>query len=259
MCCTVQSNFCTEAPIALVVHPLLLGEAETDTSFLVWGLTPGTRRTIPITAYLILGGAHPVVVDAGKRTPSGRLESGFHVFTRTPAQQLRAQLGAHGLEPEDVGTLVLTHLHSDHTGDLSAFTRSRIVLQRRELQYAAAPYHPVGMFDRSDVSALVGALFERIDFVEGDQQIAPGVRVSWTGGHSPGHQQVEVSLGSGLAIIIGDTAYLEDPGVSQQVPPGYVTSVEETMRALGRIRRDADHVLPMHDPAVHERYPDGVR
>lgn len=84
---------------------------------------------------------------AANRTPAGgRIETGFHVFPRTPEQPLRSQLGVHGPEPEDVGTLVITHLHSDHTGNVSAFTRSRIVLPRREPQYAAAPYHPVRIF-----------------------------------------------------------------------------------------------------------------
>jgi N-acyl homoserine lactone hydrolase len=243
----------------VVIHPLLLGQAETDTSFVVWGLTPGTRITIPVTAYLILGEGGPVLVDAGKRVEGGRVARGFHVFTRAPEHALEAQLAAHGLEPADIAALVLTHLHSDHTGAVAELPNARIVVQRRELQYAAAPYFPTGMFDRADIGALAGPLFDRLDLIEGEEEIAPGVRARWTGGHSPGHQQIEVALDSGLAIITGDTAYLADPSVTRQIPPGYVTSIEETMRALRDIRRRAGHVLPMHDPAVYERYPEGVR
>jgi len=242
----------------VVVHPLRLGEAETDASFLVWGMTPGVRRTIPISAYLILGAGEPLLVDAGKRVEGGRVERGMHVFTRVREHALAVQLAPHGLAPDDIGTLVLTHLHADHTGDIAAVPNARIVVQRRELQYAAAPYFPAGMFDRADIGALAGPLFDRLDLIEGEEELAPGVRARWTGGHSPGHQQIEVALDSGLAIITGDTAYLADPSVTRQMPPGYVTSIEETMRALRDIRRRADHVLPMHDPAVYERYPDGV-
>jgi len=58
---------------------------------------------------------------------------------------------------------------------------------------------------------------------------------------------VEVWLDSGLAIITGDNAYLADPSISKQIPPGYVTSIPATTEALADIARRADHVLPMHD------------
>ena len=43
------------------------------------------------------------------------------------------------------------------------------------------------------------------------------------------------------------------------MPPGYYVDLFEVTAALERIRADADHVLPMHDGDVYERYPDGVR
>ncbi len=244
--------------MALSIHPLHLGDAETDTSFLVWGMTPGTRTVVPISAYLILGTPSPILVDTGMPFEADRHAKSFHVFTRTREQRLDAALGRHDLTPADIGLLVLTHLHSDHTGGIAAFPAARIAIQRRELQYAAAPHFPASMYDRRDIARLVGPVFERIDLLDGDRALADGVRAVWTGGHSPGHQQIEVELHSGLAIVTGDNAYLAEPSVTEQVPPGYVTSIDETMRALEQIRRQADHVLPMHDPAVYERYPHGV-
>lgn len=241
--------------ISLTIHPLDLGTVEIDTSFPVWSRTPGTRTTIAVIGYLILGGPAPIVVDTGARF--GQFTKGQHVFHRGPDQSLAATLERVGVDPADVGTLILTHLHSDHTGELDALPGARIAVQRRELQYAAAPYFPVTLYDREAIGQLVTPLFDRVDLLEGDLEIAPGVRCVWTGGHSPGHQQVEVQLASGLAIITGDTAYWID-SVAEQVAPGYVTSIPETMRALADIRRRADHVLPMHDPRVHERYGGGL-
>lgn len=244
--------------MSLSIHPLCLADVETDGTFLVRGHEPDVRRTVPVSGYLILGGAAPLLVDAGKRVEHGRQVSGIHVFTQTPEQRLEAVLAVHGLRPSDISLLVLTHLHADHTGYVGALPLARIALQRSELQYAAAPPEPTGMFDRQDIGMLVGPLFDRIDFLEQDSELVAGVRAVWTGGHSPGHQQLEVQLDSGLAVITGDNAYLADPSVTQRIPPGYVTDVEQTLRALTRIRRDAVHVLPMHDPAVYEKYPDGV-
>ena len=243
--------------MAITIHPLLLGEAQTDTSFLVWGRTPGTRMTIPVSGYLVLGAGDPIVVDTGVAV--GHRESGFHVFDRAEDQRLAPVLARHGVAPEDVGTLVLTHLHSDHTGELEALPSARIVVQRTELRYAAHPDFPAAMYRRDHITALLGPLFDRVEAIEGSRELADGVTATWTGGHSPGHQQLEVQLDSGLAIVTGDTAYLADPSVTELIPPGYVTSIPETMRALEAIRRDAVHVLPMHDPEVHRRHADGVR
>lgn len=243
--------------MSITIHPLDLGQAETDTSFLVWGRTPGTRMRVPVLGYVILGAGDPIVVDTGG--PRGHLEKGFHVFDRGAQQTLAAALARHYLAVEDVATLVITHLHSDHTGEIDALPNARIVLQRQELQYAAAPYYPATMFNRQDIAKLVGPLFDRVDPIEGVHDLTDGVRIVWTGGHSPGHQQVEVELDSGLAIITGDNAYLIDPSVTEGVPPGYVTSIPETIRALTAIKRSARHILPMHEPTILTDYPQGVK
>lgn len=113
------------------------------------------------------------------------------------------------------------------------------------------------MFDRADIAKLVDPLFDRVEPIDGDLPLADGVTAVHTGGHSPGHQQIEVRLDSGLAIITGDNVYLLD-AVEQQILRGYVTSVPQTMRALADIRRRGTHILPMHDPMANQRYPDGL-
>ena len=98
-----------------------------------------------------------------------------------------------------------------------------------------------------------------MEIVDGDADIAPGIRTVRTGGHTPHHQMVYVDVPSGQAVITGDNVYAADPGATQGVPPGYYVDLFEVTAALERIRADADHVLPMHDGDVYERYPDGVR
>lgn len=207
--------------------------------------------------YLILGAGDPIVVDTGG--PFGHVEAGLSVLDRSPEQSLQAALTPHGLTVGDVGLLAITHLHSDHTGEIDALPEARIAVQRRELEYAMHPYFPARLYSRVDNGKLFGPLFDRIDALDGDRELAPGVTAVRTGGHSPGHQQIEVELDSGLAIITGDTVYLRDPGITEHHPPGYVTSLPEVMEAIGDITRRADHILPMHDPQVLIDHPDGVR
>jgi len=245
--------------MALEIHPLDLGESEGDTSFIVFGMTPGTKVWSPVLAYLILGGPEPIVVDAGFRDAQWLLDNLGYSFRQSETQNLEAALGRHGLEPGDVGKLVLTHLHFDHTGLVDRFPNARIFVQRDELRYAAAPLFPAAFFDRIDIAKLVGPLWDQLELMNGDGEIAPGVRGVVTGGHSPAHQLIYVDVPSGQAIICGDAAYLVDPAVTQGLPPAYVISMPDALDALARIKRDADHVLPMHDASVLAKYPEGIR
>jgi len=241
-----------EGTMALEVHPLRLAEVGLDASFRVWQMTPGTPVSAPCTGYLILGGETPVMVDTG-------IANIFPPFSQTPEQTLEANLARHGLEPGDVGLIVHTHIHVDHVGYDDRLPNARIVIQRGELEYAANPLFPPFLFDPADHAKLTGPLRDRVEIVDGDADIAPGIRTIRTGGHTPNHQMAYVDVPSGRAVITGDNVYLADPGVTQGVPPGYFVNLFEVTAALERIKADADHVLPMHDETVYDRYPGGVR
>ncbi|KAA0085593.1 N-acyl homoserine lactonase family protein [Mycolicibacterium sp. P9-64] len=245
--------------MGMTIHPLDLGSGIVDSSFLVRGWNPGTPIEAPCLSYLILGSETPIVVDASYRDAAAMNASpGSNFAERSEEQSFAGQLAKFDLRPEDVGLFISTHLHRDHTGLIDKLPNARIAVQRRELEHAAT----TAGFDRVDIAKLVGPLFERIEFVEerdGDKELAPGVSVVWTGGHSPGHQIVYVELDSGLAVITGDLVNRKNPGLDLQLPPGWITNLTEAMLGLKRITRDAPtHVLPMHDSNVWVEYPDGV-
>lgn len=244
--------------MGLSIQPMDMGHVTVDSSFLVWGIELGTPADVPCIAHLVLGGERPILVDCGIRDPEALTAASRFPFTQTAEQTLEANLARHDLRPEDIEVVIFTHLHLDHTGGIERLPNARFLVQRSEAQYAAAPYFPVPFYDRVDIPTLISPLFDRIEFLEGDREIALGIRAVLTGGHSPGHQMLEIVADSGLAIIIGDIVYRVEPGLSQMLPSGYTTSVPEAMRALARIKRDADHVLLMHDASVLTKYADGV-
>src|SRR5579862_576535 len=112
-----------------------LGEVTADTGYLAFSWTPGTKLRVPYLSYLILGGSAPIVVDTGLRVdepipPDSPRRVG-------PEHSIDAQLARHGVEPADIGLVVFTHLHADHTGHADRFPNARLLVQRSELQYAA--------------------------------------------------------------------------------------------------------------------------
>jgi N-acyl homoserine lactone hydrolase len=101
-----------------------------------------------------------------------------------------------------VRIVINSHLHFDHCGQNAVFRHAPFYVQRTELERARlAEGVPAKWFD------FAGARFELID---GDAQIAEGVRVVATPGHTVGHQSVIVDTPDGGAVMIGDAAYTAD-------------------------------------------------
>ena len=106
---------------------------------------------------------------------------------------------------------------------------------------------------------LVGELWNRVEVLDGESELFPGIRTVITRGHTPAHQMIYVEVPSGTAIITGDAAYNVAINVKQQVPFGYYINLEDVMAGLRRIARDGKHILPTHDAEVYNIYPEGIR
>jgi N-acyl homoserine lactone hydrolase len=110
-------------------------------------------------------------------------------------------MAEHDLSPADVKVVINSHLHFDHCGQNAVFKHAPFYIQRSELERARADGESIEWFD------FAGARFELLD---GDAQIADGVRVVATPGHTIGHQSVVIDMPDGASVMIGDAAYTAD-------------------------------------------------
>ncbi|XVV13576.1 MBL fold metallo-hydrolase [Actinoplanes sp. CA-131856] len=152
-------------------------------------------------SYAVRLGDGPVtLVDAGIG-PSGSLAADW---APVPGR-LPDELAAAGIEPGDVETIVLTHLHNDHMGWAvprdSPFTAARVLVQRADVELYEAHRDQAGQFD-----LLIEPLRAegRLQELDGDLALGPGVRVVATPGHTPGHQSVLVEDGDDNLLVAGD-------------------------------------------------------
>jgi N-acyl homoserine lactone hydrolase len=101
--------------------------------------------------------------------------------------------------PRNVAFVVNTHLHFDHCGGNRLFVDVPIYVQLVEREAARAEDYTVSEWVE----------FEGADYVEldGARELATGVRVLPTPGHTPGHQSVLVDTDDGLVVVAGDVAY----------------------------------------------------
>jgi N-acyl homoserine lactone hydrolase len=141
--------------------------------------------------------AGAILVDTGVGWPT-ELVKEWKVVNRHAADAL----GEHDLSPADVRIVINTHLHFDHCGQNAVFKHAPFYIQRTELDRARRDDDITNQwFD------FAGARFELLD---GDAEIAGGVRVVATPGHTSGHQSVVIDTSEGGALMIGDAAYTAD-------------------------------------------------
>ncbi len=249
--------------MALAVYPLDMGDLELDNSFVVWQTDCGKPIWAPATAWLITGGAKPILVDSSFRDVDEAAQMQGLKCRRSPEQTLEAQLAKHGLTPADIGYLIHTHLHMDHAGQDYLLPNARILVQRKELQNAAAPnFYPVPFYDRVNIARLIDPLWKQVDVLDGEGELFAGIHAAHLPGHTPAHQAIYVETAGGTAVIAGDAAMNVACNVKQQMAPGIVDNMADVMNSLRRLKRDMEdgkRILPTHDRQVFADYPDGVR
>lgn len=210
--------------------------------------------------WVILGGQHPVVIDLPTSRPELVKERFGRTFVQTEEQQPRRALARLGIKPEEVRTVILTHLHWDHALGIEddLFPNADILIQIEELRYAAAPYPPhAGLYDARILKKLIppsACEYENVTLINGDFRLLPGLKVIHIPGHTPGTQGVIVTTAEGQTVMASDTvpfgASWRGRTLRHWVPQGIHVSLDDCYRSMSRVAVEADLVLPSHDPSV---------
>jgi glyoxylase-like metal-dependent hydrolase (beta-lactamase superfamily II) len=205
---------------------------------------------------IIGGGRAPIVVDTGFAQAAA--DARKRTLLRSPADGLK-QIGIDAATVEDV---VITHLHYDHAGNLNLFPNATFHLQESEMSFATGKYmrHPFlrHAFDIEDVTTMVRKLYaERVQFYDGDAELAPGITLHKIGGHTMGLQVLRVNTARGPVVVASDASHYY-ANMDRKNPFPTVFNVGDMLEGhaiLQRLALTPDHIVPGHDPAVLARYP----
>lgn len=215
----------------------------------------GNRVALGLNVLLVETAGRRVLVDTGIGDRwSGREARRYGISRETT---LLRSLAERGLRPEDVDLVVHTHLHFDHAGGSTrvvegtlrpAFPRARYVVQKGEWEDATRPHERSRASYRPDDFVPI-AEAGQLDLVDGEAEVAPGVRVVPTGGHTRHHQIVVVDSGEGLLVptdLLPTTSHLPLPYVM-----GYdlypVDTLEAKRRLLAAAAERGSRILFYHD------------
>ncbi|MGA1848971.1 MAG: N-acyl homoserine lactonase family protein [Thermoplasmatota archaeon] len=173
-----------------------------DGGMLVYGVQRyyGVKFQAKLQPLYIESGEERILVDTGVGDLPEDLLSIYGVKKNT---SLPDSLALSGISPEDITMVINTHLHFDHAGYNRLFRHARFITQSAEISYSRSP-------DRFQKGGYHMPKIDGIEFdaVTGENEVAPGVTVIPTPGHTPGHQSVMVELDDEIVIYTGDVSPL---------------------------------------------------
>jgi glyoxylase-like metal-dependent hydrolase (beta-lactamase superfamily II) len=213
---------------------------------------------------LLVRGERTLLIDAGcgdKMDPKSA-----EIYGLDRARHLDHALAGAGTSPDDVDVVVASHLHFDHAGGFTArdsggfvrprFPRAQYIVRTGEWHDATHP-HERNRASYSDENYVPLQEAGVLTLVDDDRDIAPGIRLRRTGGHTTHHQIVYIESGGRTAVFMADLI----PTVAHVPLPwimGYDLYPMDTLefkRAFVREAVEREYLVFFeHDPVVSAGY-----
>jgi glyoxylase-like metal-dependent hydrolase (beta-lactamase superfamily II) len=195
-----------------------------------------------LNVVVVRSGSQTILIDAGM---------GMEFPDLPRAGRLALRLKDAGIDPASVTDVVLTHMHMDHCGGLLADgvkERLRPDLQvhlaAAEAEFWEAPDFsrvsmPPGFPDalRRTGKRFLKEYHSQLRTFENEYEVAPGVVIQRTGGHTPGHSVVRLASGGDRLTFAGDLVF----AVGFEHPDwynGFEHDPEEAARVRVRLLRE---------------------
>lgn len=213
-------------------------------------LTPEGKLRLVITCYLIRSEGQTILVEAGMRYAPG-IEGEGHLLNG---------LRDLGVQPEDVQTVVFSHLHGDHVGwnvseddgkHRATFPNARYIIQRSEWEHSTRPE----MRERPNVMNQLLPLESLgvLELRDGDFDLTSEVKARLSAGHTPGHTTFDIESEGEKAFVLSDIAVhhvqLTEPDWFLQFDAESEVARKMRREYFGRLADEETLVLANHFPA----------
>ena len=174
---------------------------------------------------------------------------------------LKKSLRQHGIRPEEVTDVVLTHCHFDHAGGGTefrgrqlqlTFPRAIYYVQAKHWEWALNPTErDRGSFLKEDIEPLQN--HDQLRIIPGETELFPGFQLLLSNGHTPGLQMVKIQDNHQTVFYCGDLM----PTASHLALPyimGYdlspLTTLEEKRLYLDQACAEDWIIVFEHDPSI---------
>ena len=194
------------------------------------GLYEKGPREVTDGCYLIRHGEQTLLWDTSFPAKLAGNEEDMGPLVARLSKTVTQQLGELGVTPQDIDTIGISHMHSDHTGQAAEFPNARLIIGKGDFEQTRGKNDPFGPW-RKD-GANVTAATADVD-VFGDVSVV----ALHLPGHTPDHMALLVKLPSGPVLLSGDLYHSREAREKRGVPP-FNTNREQTQASSGKERSD---------------------
>lgn len=225
-------------------QPMVFGGEEGPDKF-----DPSVRYRGSLQNYLIDTGDEVILVDTGlpAGTPEEKPDESSMLFTGKDICTYMEAFAALGYKPEQVTKILLTHRHSDHSGELRSFPNAKIYVNADEM--AADELRGIG--NLVPVSFTDGPYYE---FPE-CQKICDGITFIKAKGHTNGNSIIVVENDGLFYMFHGDITYVDEALYADKLSIVYddLAAARETQdRVRAFIRNHPTVYCGTHTPQGYE-------
>ncbi len=222
----------------------------------------GEAIDVPYVSWLLRSNDLTVLVDVGCsaddyaqhiRPADRELVHVGQVFADVvDVKPIEGHLKSRGLTPSDVDMVVLTHLDWDHCMTIEPFQDATFLLQQEE--WDNTPSHPMFVTSYAPPEHYERLSEFDLQLVDGRRQLADGLELLLTPGHTHGGQSLLVDTSDGRFAIAGMCVLRENfypPAEYEEhfevIPPGGHTDLFQSYDSMKHLKELAgDNVLPLH-------------
>jgi glyoxylase-like metal-dependent hydrolase (beta-lactamase superfamily II) len=192
------------------------------------------RWWLPFNCVLVRTESATVLVDTGLGPPP-------RTFVPEADARLLDELERLGVALSEIDVVVHTHLHVDHVGWDGSFPNARYVVHEDDWAFFVTEQS----LDQRPHLQRVRAL-DSVELVRGETEVAPGVQMFPTPGHSPGHMSVRV----GETVVLGDVVVHElqvgNPELVYVSDIDAAAAADTRRRILGELADSGSDVIVSH-------------
>lgn len=174
------------------------------------------REEFPVLIFLLEGEGRKILVDTGGGDPEqASMRVSYHGpgITRKPEEAPNAALRLLGVQPEEIDTVIMTHLHWDHCYNNHLFPHADFYVQKRELLNAVCPLPKFKVTYETFYTGVVPPWARQATkwkVIDGDYELCEGIRLLLIPGHTLGLQGVLVDTAKGQYFLASDAVPLHD-------------------------------------------------
>ena len=232
-----------------------------------WNRGPGGELRFPCYSVLVEHRDGLYIFDTGYDLDHVNKVLPFEKPIQTQQQTIPGALAKLNRKPADIDYVINSHYHFDHCGGNKHLTKACTVCHARELEACSChqPFEHLGYSDLSFAPELAAKTEPALDIytpkfetVTGDQELAKGLWLFETPGHTAGHYSMMVELADRRPMLFTADACYSQKNMDMMCISSFHLDPTASVKSMTRLKElaakhDAE-LFYSHDPDSFPNY-----